>query len=225
MNFGKNRVQYNEFVWSYYRHEAFDVYFNEDGINLAGYTADYARKAIDEVEDFFNHRLDSRILFIVYNRLSDFRQSNIGLITGQDDYNIGGTTTLSQNKAFLYFEGDFNKYDEQITAAVARVIINKLLYGNELLDNFTNSTLMNMPDWYLEGLIAYISKRWDIETENRVKDGVVNGNYEKFNRLTCDDALYAGHSFWKYVADNYGQSVIPSLIYMTSISNIAEKDE
>ena len=218
MSFGKNRVQYNEFVWSYYRHDAFDIYFNEDGINLANYTADYAYKAIAENEDFFDYRLNSRILFVVYNRLSDFRQSNIGLITGQDEYNIGGTTTLSQNKAFLYFEGDYNKYDEQITAAVARVMVNELLYGNELLDNFTNSTLMNMPDWYLEGLIAYLSKKWDIETENRVKDGIVNGHFEKFSQLTGDDAIYAGHSFWKYVADNYGESVIPSLIYMTSIS-------
>jgi len=56
MSFGKNRVQYNEFVWSYYRHDLFDVYFNEDGINLANYTADYAYKAIAENEDFFDYK-------------------------------------------------------------------------------------------------------------------------------------------------------------------------
>ncbi len=155
---------------------------------------------------------------MVYNRLTDFRQSNIGLVTGKDEYNIGGTTTINRNKAFLYFEGDFDKYDEQITAAVTRIIVNEMLNGYRLIDNVANSTLISIPKWYSEGLVAYLSKQWDIETENMVKDGIISGKYEKFNRLTGDDAVYAGHAFWKYIADTYGESVIPSIIYLTSIS-------
>jgi hypothetical protein len=218
MSFGKNRVQYNDFVWSFYRHEKYDVYFNEDGRNLAEYTADYAEQIIPKIESFFDYTLERRILFVAYNRLTDFRQSNIGLVTGKDEYNIGGTTTINRNKAFLYFEGNFDKYDEQITAAITRIIINEMLNGTALIDNVANSTLINIPGWYSEGLVAYLSKQWDVETENIVKDGIVNGKYEKFNRLTGDDAIYAGHSFWKYIADTYGESVIPSIIYLTSIS-------
>ncbi len=218
MSFGKNRVQYNEFVWSFYRHEKYDVYFNEDGKNLADYTADYAKQIIPRVEAFFDYTMEKRILFVVYNKLTDFRQSNIGLITGKDDYNIGGTINVSRNKAFLYFEGDFDKYDEQIVAAITRIVVNEMLNGTDLLDNVTSSTLINVPKWYSEGLVAYLSKQWDIETENVVKDGIVNGRYEKFNRLTGDNAVYAGHSFWKYIADTYGETVIPNIIYLTSIS-------
>jgi hypothetical protein len=218
MSFGKNRVQYNEFVWSFYRYEKYDVYFNEDGKNLADYTAIYAEQVIPRIEAFFDYTMEKRLLFVVYNRLTDYRQSNIGLITGQDEYNIGGTTEVQQNKAFLYFEGDYNKFDEQITAAITRVIINELLFGSQLLDNVTNSTLFSVPRWYNEGLVAYLSKQWDLETENHVKDGIISGKYEKFNRLTGNDAIYAGHSFWKYISDTYGESVIPSILYLTSIS-------
>jgi len=218
MSFGKNRVQFNEFVWSFYRHEKYDVYFNEDGRNLAEYTADYAEKVTPQIEAFFDYTMEKRILFIVYSRLTDYRQSNIGLVTGQDEYNIGGTTNLSKNKAFLYFEGDFDKFDEQITAAVTRIVVNELLFGSELIDNVANSTLISIPKWYSEGLVAYLSGQWDIQTENFVKDGITSGKYEKFNRLTGTDAIYAGHSFWKYISDTYGESVIPSIIYLTSIS-------
>ena len=38
MSFGKNRVQYWDFYWSYYRFEKFDTYFNEYGRELAEYT-------------------------------------------------------------------------------------------------------------------------------------------------------------------------------------------
>jgi hypothetical protein len=218
MSFGKNRVQYNEFVWSFYRYEKYDVYFNEDGKNLADYTSDYAAQIIPRVEAFFDYTLEKRILFIVYNKLSDFRQSNLGLVTGKDDYNIGGTTNVNRNKVFLYFEGNYDDLDVQITAAVTRIVINEMINGTDLIDNVANATLSNIPAWYSEGLVAYLSKQWDIETENRVKDGIVNGKWDKFNRLTGNDAIYAGHSFWKYIGDTYGESVIPSIIYLTSVS-------
>jgi hypothetical protein len=218
MSFGKNRVQYNDAVWSFYRYENFDVYFNEDGQRLAEYVADYATEILPKIESFFDHTLTSRVIFIVYNRLSDFRESNIDLITGNVDYNTGGNTTISRNKTFLYYEGDLNQFDIQIRAAAARVLINEMLFGSALKDNVTNSTLINIPEWYSEGLISYLSNRWDFVLENRVKDGILTGKYEKFNRLTGIDATYAGHSFWKYIADTYGESVIPSIIYLTRIN-------
>ncbi|MBN2274677.1 MAG: hypothetical protein JXR41_04215 [Bacteroidales bacterium] len=218
MSFGKNRVQYNDYVWSFYRHDRFDVYFNEDGPVLAEYVADYANDMVPKIESFFDYSLDNRIIFMVYNRLSDFRESNIDLVTGNEEYNIGGVTTISRNKVFLYFEGDYNLFDIQIRAAITRVLLNEMLFGNALKDNVTNSTLIAIPEWFSEGLISYLSNRWDFQIENRVKDGIVSGKYEKFNRLTGIDAIYAGHSFWKFIADTYGESVIPSIIYLTRIN-------
>lgn len=53
-----------------------------------------------------------------------------------------------------------------------------MIYGQQFRDNAANSTLINLPAWYIDGLVAYLSKDWDFETENRVKDGVVNGKYK-----------------------------------------------
>ena len=218
MDFGKNRVQYNDFYWQWRRYDKYDVYFNQDGKELADYAADFAAKEIPRIENYFDYNLDNRIIFIVYNKLSDFRQSNIGLVTGKVDYNIGGTTTVSKNKVFVYFEGDYKKFEQQITAAIAKVLIYEMLYGSQLKDNLANSTLINLPKWYIDGLISYISKDWNFQIENRVKDGILSGKYEKFNRLEGEDAIYAGHSFWRYIADTYGKSVIPSIIYLTRIN-------
>ncbi len=221
MVFGKNRVQYNNFYWQYYRFDKFDTYFNEYGVQLAQYTGEYAAKEITRIENLFDYNLDKRIIFLVYNKLSDFRQSNIGLITGSDDYNIGGVTQVSKNKVFLYFEGDFQKFEEQIKAGITRVIINEMIFGIGFRDNITNSTLINLPEWYIEGLISYVSKGWDFETENRVKDGLLSKKYKKFNRLVGEEARIAGHSFWRYIAEVYGESVIPSILYLTKINKNA----
>lgn len=218
MTFGKNRVQYNDFYWYFFRFERFDTYFNQEGKNLANYTADYLQEEITRIESFFDYKLENRLIFIVYNKLTDFRQSNIGLVTGREEHNTGGVTKILRNKVFIYYDGDHAKFEKQITAAITEVLINEMLYGNGLRENMTNSTLIELPDWYLKGLISYVSDNWNLEIEDRVKDGILTGRYEKFNRLTGNDAIYAGHSFWRFIAETYGESVIPNIVYLTRIN-------
>jgi len=222
MNFGKNRVQYNNRYWKYYRFERYDVYSYENGTDLSLYVADFVEKELALIERFFDYDIERRMIFITYNKLSDFRQSNIGLVSEAEEYNIGGTTKIIQNKVFLYFDGDHMNFERQIRAAIAEVLVSEMMFGKGLKDNLTSSTMINLPEWYLEGLISFVSNPWDYELENRVKDGIVSGKYRKFVNLQDDDARYAGHSFWKYVADLYGVSIIPQILYITKINKNAE---
>ena len=222
MNFGKNRLQYNNRYWKYYRFDRFDVYSYENGTDLSLYVADFVEKELALIERFFDYDIERRIIFLTYNKLSDFRQSNIGLVSEAEEYNIGGTTNIIQNKVFLYFNGDHMHFERQIRAAIAEVLVSEMMYGTGLRDNLTSSTMINLPEWYLKGLISFVSNPWDYELENRVKDGIVSGKYKKFVNLQDDDARYAGHSFWKYVADLYGVSIIPQILYITKINKNAE---
>lgn len=222
MEFGKSRVQYNNNYWQYFRFQKFDTYFYVGGKELAAYTGEFAIKKIPELENFFDYKLDSRIIFIIYNKLSDFRQSNIGLVSGNNEYNIGGVTKIIDNKVFLYFEGDYKKFEKQISAAIAEVLLTQMIYGTDFKNKLANSTLMSLPDWFMKGLISYSSENWSVEIENKVKDGILSGRYEKFNHLTGEDAIYAGHSIWNYIANNYGKSVIPNILYLTRINKNVE---
>ncbi|MBT3244843.1 MAG: hypothetical protein HN352_16985 [Bacteroidetes bacterium] len=225
MEFGKNRIQYargdileSDFYYSFFRFKQFDVYFHPDGQDLAKYVGEKSFQEIALLENYFEHSLSKRIIFLVFNKLSDFRQSNIGLITGQDNTNIGGTTRILDNKVFLYFDGDHKHLDQQIRAAVAQVMLNEMLYLGSVRERVTTSTLLQLPEWFTSGLISYVSKNWDIEIENKVKDGILSGRFEKFNRLTGEEALYAGHSIWYYIAEEFGEAVIPTIIYFTKIN-------
>lgn len=218
MEFGKNRVQYmKDQYWSFYRFDRFDTYFYLGGKELAAYTAQYALQEIPRIEKTLDYDLDDKIEFIIFNKLSDLKQSNIGLETDLQ-YNIGGVTHIVGSKVFLYFNGDHRDFQQQIKAGIAQVMLNQMMYGGSIKDVVRNSTLLTLPDWYMQGLISYLSRDWDAEIENEVKDGVLNGRYEKLNRLTGEEARYAGHSIWRYIADTYGESVISNILYMTRIS-------
>lgn len=218
MTFGKNRVQYGDNYWKFYRFERFDVYSYEEGGDLSLYVAEFVEKELPVIERFFDYDIEQRLIFICYNKMSDFRQSNIGLSAEDEDYNTGGTTQIIQNKVALFFQGDHVEFERQIRAAIAEVLINELMFGNSMLTNVANTTTISLPDWYVKGLISFVSNPWDYKIENRVKDGINSGKFDKLVTLTDDDAVYAGHSLWKYIADLYGASIIPSILYMTKVN-------
>ena len=136
--------------------------------------------------------------------------------------NTGGLTRNFGNKIFIYFNGSHQDLLRQIRAGIARVLFEQIMYGGDLKDRIQNSALLTIPDWYLQGLVSYLSRGWDTELDNRVRDGVISGRYRKFNRLTGADAFYAGHAFWKYIADTYTTSSISNLLYMTRINRNIE---
>lgn len=221
--FGKNRVQYDDFFWSYYKFENYTVYFYVGGKNNAIYTARHAPKILEELEKKADYYLEEEenISFILYNKLEHFHQGNIGLENGSNN-DIGGVTRISGNNVFIYFDGSHKDLQRQIRAGLSEIIINQMMFGETWRDVVKNSALLTLPDWYVKGLVSYFSEPWDVDIDNRVKDGVLSGRFEKFNRMDGEDAKCAGHGMWNYIAETYGTKVIPNILYMTRISRNIE---
>jgi hypothetical protein len=218
MTFGKNKVQYYDYYWQFYRFDDFDCYFNEYGRDLAQFTAAYAKKKLAEIEDYFDYTLEKRLIFIIYNKNAEFKQSNIGLTTFEEDsYNTGGYSIIIKNKVMLYYENDHVAYQKQIASSITEVIINEMLYNADQKDRISSSSQIYMPDWYLKGLVHYVAYGWDLEAENRVKDGFKSGKFKNINHLEYDDAIDAGQSFWRFIGKEYGDALIPNIIYLTKI--------
>ena len=216
-------MQYNDFFWTYYRYDKFDTYFYLNGKELAIYTAEYADNHIHEIELQLQSALDAKIQFIIFNNLSDLKQSNIGLYGDWEYYNTGGVTRIVGGKVLLYFDGDLQHFEEQIRAGISEVILNQMMFGSGVGAQIKNNALFTMPEWYFNGLISYISKGWNTEIDNIVRDEVVNGSYNKFSKLSGINATFAGHSLWHYIAMKYGESAIPNIVYMARLSRNIEK--
>ncbi|MBV6405867.1 MAG: PD40 domain-containing protein [Flavobacteriales bacterium] len=220
-DYGKNRVQYQDFLWQYYRFERLETYFYKGGRDLARYVALSGHKHLKDLERLLDIALDDRVQFIVYNSQSDFRQSNIG-ITGDELYNVGGVTRIVGTKVFVYFEGDHALLDRQVRSGLAQVMLDQMMYGGNWREVLKNSTLMNLPEWFTKGLVAHVSGPMDGVRSSRLRDAVLAGRYDRFNRLEGEDAVLMGQAIWNYVADVYGQGVIPNILYMTRVSRNVE---
>jgi hypothetical protein len=221
MDFGKNRVQYQKFDWQLYRFDRFDVYFYVGGQPMAEYTMRCSDRILRDLEKQLDYTMEKRMEVVVYNKLSDMRQSNIGLATDAT-FNTGGVTHIVGTKLIVYFDGDYRNFETQLKAGFAQVMVNQMMYGGSFRDVIRSSTLLTLPEWYTNGLISYLSRDWDPEIDNRVKDGILSGRWKNLNRLTGEEATLAGHSIWKYTVETYGRSVLSNILYMTRISRNAD---
>jgi hypothetical protein len=221
--FGKNRVQYTEFLWNFYRFKNADIYFYLGGNELAVYLGRTADEDIAEVERLFDYKISGRLQVIVFNRLSDMKQTNIGLESEEmETGNTGGVTRVIGNQVLVAFDGDHNRLRAALKAGIARVLLEQLMYGGNIKDRIQSSVLLHLPFWYAEGLTAYIGYGWNSTLDNQLRDGFLSKRYLKFNRMLEDNELLAGMSMWHYIAETYGTTAIANLLYLTRINKNIE---
>ena len=176
MDFGKNRIQYQNFIWTYFDYERYRVYSYQGGAEISKYETVSIAKQMPLLEKRLDYQVDDKINILVYNNQGDFKQSNLGL-SSDDQNNIGGVTKIIGDKISVFFNGSHADLDQQIRAALAELLITKILYGGNARDMLRNSTLLNLPPWYTQGLIKYLSEGWTSYSDNLMYDDIKNDRF------------------------------------------------
>lgn len=216
MEFGKNRIQYKPIEWSFYRYQRFDVYFFAGGKELSALVAKTASKQLPELESWLDYSLQNRPRFLVFQNLSDLKQTNVG--SGSKPLSLAGTTQIDHQKILLFHNGSSLSFNEQIKSGITEALIDEFLFGSDFRERIRSSTLMNIPDWFRIGLIRHLSHEWTVPKDEWLREGMISGRYIKFNRLQGEDALIAGESIWYYLAQTYGEKVIANILEMTRVT-------
>lgn len=219
--FGKNRLQFFEPNWQHQDYENFNVYFYGTGRPLADFAAKEGHETLKKLQDILDYRMRGKVYILIFNTQSEFQQSNIGLEIPEAN-NIGGTTHLQGNKLFVYFDGSHKDFQRQIHGGLTQVVVRQLMFGKSWKEMVKNSALMSIPDWYIDGIVSYATRRWSVEIDDQLRDIVLDGRLGKINRLTGPEATFAGHALWYYLSEVYGPEVLPNILYMSKISRSIE---
>lgn len=215
VEYGKNRVQYQKFKWKYYQTDNFNTYFSQDGLGLGKYVAQVAELELPSIEEFVEYGSQRRINIVVYNNYDEMQQSNIGL--GIDWQNTGGVTKLVNNKMIVYYDGNHDNLRRQLRQGIARVLVENLLFGDDLGEFAANQALLDLPKWLTDGYISFAAENWSTRLDDDLRGAMLNSDYKTFYHFAFDKPLLAGHSFWKYVADKYGKSKTTYFLYLARI--------
>ncbi|MFY0252736.1 hypothetical protein ACDQ55_02160 [Chitinophaga sp. 30R24] len=221
VEFGQNRVQYKNFKWRYYQSRHFNTYFSQNGLELGKYVAQIAEKELPQLEQFMETNPRQRINIVVYNSFGEMKQSNIGI--GVDWQNTGGVTKLVGNKMIVYFDGNHENLRRLIRQGIARIMLETLLFGEDIGEFAGNAALIDFPKWFTDGFIAYAAENWTATQDEELKLILMSGKYKNFNQLAYDHSLLAGNAFWYYVESKYGKDAVPYLMYITRINRGLKK--
>ncbi len=217
--FGKNRVQHHDDFerWNKYETENFITYWYGKAKLIAEPVMQMAEMDHKEVQGLMEHRFNSKIKILVYLDVTDLKQSNIGV---EDAFiSSTGQTKIVGNKMFVYYDGNHSHLRKQIRKGIASVYMNSMLFGNSLQEVVQNAVLLNLPSWYKEGLVSYISSYWDLYKEDELRDILEqNDDYYGFEKLSAEYPKIAGHSMWNYIEQNFGRSNISNILYLTRIN-------
>ena len=235
VEFGKNRVQYHRDFdsWEEYESDNFITYWYGEGRNLGQSVVQMAEYDFGYIQKMLEHRMNEKVQLIVYRDVTDLKQSNIGseeVFTLPGAQNLGRSasyisatqTKFLGNKAFVYFNGDHGDLRRQVREAMAGVYIEHMLYGSSVQEVVQNAVLLNLPPWFKSGLIAYLGEDWNTEKDDQLRQLMTSGEYENFRDLSTDHPQLAGHSFWNYVAENFGKPTVSNLLYLTRINRSVE---
>ena len=217
--FGQNTCQNQSSTYSL-KLGQIEILYQDQGDALAKTTLEEVQSIIPEFENRLNYNLSNGIKILVFNHYNAYRQSPFHITNPQ--YFAGGYSTLNENVAAIYFDGNTHVFKSQIRKAVAQVMINEFIFGGNIRERIQTATLLTLPDWYYKGLMAYLAESWNIDNDNYLKDFFQSKKEKQFTSLQASDAILAGHSIWRYLEEKNGRGAVSNIVFLTKLGRNVE---
>ncbi len=208
--FGRNKVQYKDYDWYYIQTKHFDIYFTEDGKNIAEFGAAAIEDALAQIESSINYKITKRISVILYDSQNEFQETNV--IDSYLGEGTGGFTELFKNRIVLPFSGNYKMFRHVIHHELVHGVMNDLFYGGALQNIVSSNSAVNLPLWFSEGLAEYLSLGWDTNTDQFIRDAAINEYLPDIPQLGGYFAYRGGQAVFYYIAKKYGKEKIAELV-------------
>ncbi|MFH1527236.1 MAG: biopolymer transporter Tol [Bacteroidota bacterium] len=208
--FGQNRIKYKEFDWLYIQTTHFDIYFTQEGSTSAEFAAKVAEEALDDIQKRLNFKINSRISLIIYNSHNDFQETNT-----TDSYlgqGTGGFTEPFKNRVVFPFEGSFQKFRHVLHHELVHAVMRDMLYGGTVQNIIAKGITLQLPHWYHEGMAEYLSTGWETNSDQFIRNAIINEFMPDINQLSGYFGYRGGQSVFRYIAEKYGDEKLGELL-------------
>src|SRR5690606_28410110 len=177
-------------------------------------------KELPELENRLGYNISNGLKLVVFNHYEDFKNSPVNITDPQ--LSAFGYSAPGDNSAYIYFNGSRINLRLQIRQAITEILISEYIYGTNLKERIQTAPLLNLPDWFSKGLVAYLAENWNIQNDNYLKDFFQNNKQKYFSSLKREDEILAGHSIWRFIEDKFGKSAVSRIMYMTKVTKSVE---
>ena len=210
--FGKNKVQFDEFDWQKMETPHFDLYFYPEEQELASYAARMAEEGYHTVEQVSGHTVQRRIPLIVYSSHVYFEQTNI--IPGFLPEGVAGFTESLKGRVALPLSGSLPEFERVLVHELVHVFMFDRI--RTVLKARGAARFRRGPLWFSEGLAEYWSGSWDSYGDMIIRDALFSQRLvpiAQMHRIHGTFQMYKeGQSICEFMAARYGEDVFVRLL-------------
>ncbi len=212
LDFGRNKVVYNEFDWYILNTQHFKIYYYKEAEELAKLGAYFLEEGYYNLQQKLNHSFNDTNPIIFYASPIHFKQTNV--TPGFIPEGVGGFFEFIKNRVVLPFDGSLHQFRHVAKHELVHVFTVSKVIATLRSHGYISDRLP--PLWFVEGLAEYWSTEWDTEAEMVLKDAVVNNNLPGISNYESIYGTYLmyklGQKACEYIAEKYGEESLCRLI-------------
>jgi hypothetical protein len=205
--FGRNKVQFDDFEFQVLRTDHFDIHFYPEETEAVLDAARMSERWYERFARTFQHEFERSKPVIFYANHPDFQQTNT--LSGFIGEGTGGVTESLKNRVIMPLTGSYWDTDHVL--------------GHELVHAFQYNIaqsrrggglqgLSTLPLWLIEGMAEYLSVgREDPLTAMWVRDAIRRDDLPTIHQMTNDTRFFPyrfGQALWAYIGGTYGDDAV-----------------
>ncbi|RMF65625.1 MAG: peptidase S9 [Bacteroidetes bacterium] len=214
--FGRNKVQYDDFDWRFFKTEHFEIYFYPEEEVAVKDAARMAERWYRRHSRTFLREFRSRKPILFYANDADFHQTNA--ISGQLGEGTGGVTEALKERVIMPLTGIYRETDH----VLGHELVHSFQYDIAL--NSTDSSrfaLQLVPLWLVEGMAEYLSVgREDPHTAMWMRDAALRDDLPTIEDLTTSYKYFPyryGQAYLAYIGGKYGDVAVTNLYKLSGL--------
>ena len=210
-----HRIQYQKFQWKFVASSNFEIYYLEKNEPMAKSTLAFLEADFVRVTELISYSPVQKVKIFIYPNHESWLQSNSGIsLANAKDVE---EENLSKFRVEIAFKDNLGSFKQELTKQVARVYLQDLLYGGTVRDILQNSLLLNVSEWYVLGMAAYIASGDSPDMRRFTYQIISENKIRKLPLAKGKEAELLGQSIWSYIASTYGKQSVGNILNLTRI--------
>jgi hypothetical protein len=210
-----HRIQYQNFQWNYISSSNFEVYYFDKNEALAKSTLTYLESDNGRITEMLSYSPYQKVKIFLYPNHETWLQSNSGIsLANSAD---AAAENLAKFRIEVAFKDNLTSFKQEVTKQIVRVYLQDLLFGGSVRDVLQNSLLLNVSDWFVLGMSAYLASGDSPEMRRFTYQIISENKIRRLQLATGTEAELLGQSIWSYIANTYGKQAIGNILNLTRI--------
>jgi len=210
-----HRIQYQKFQWKYVGSSNFEVYYFDKNEALAKSTLSYLEADFGRITDILSYSPYQKVKIFLYPNHETWLQSNSGISLANSA--AVAEENLAKFRVEIAFKDNLVDFKREITKQVVRVYLHDLLFGGSVKDVLQSSLLLNVSDWFLLGMSAYIASGDSPEMRRFTYQIISENKIKRLQYVKDREAELLGQSIWTYISTVYGKQAVGNILNLTRI--------